>query len=171
MSLRLLDPSLNPPASRPGPDFCHCSSTSYTLARMIVEWVTHDAYADQLLKPIITPLRLHSLGYAPYTCPQPQPPGCPPDTPLSLLRRSPCRSTHRCRASRFPSLALTRTQDAAGIVSSLQDMTTWHRARPRPGAAPRQRRQLESLAGPPERYVRLDGRPHAGVVAGWNSRE
>jgi len=53
----------------PGPDSSYYSRSSYVLVRMIVKQMTHDTYADQPLKPIITPLRLHSLGYAPHTCP------------------------------------------------------------------------------------------------------
>ncbi len=36
---------------------------------MIIERVTHHSYASQLTSRIITPLRLHDLCYAPYTCP------------------------------------------------------------------------------------------------------
>ena len=45
------------------------SDTNYILAQMIIARVTHDSFADQLTKRIITPLRLHDLCYAPSTCP------------------------------------------------------------------------------------------------------
>ena len=45
------------------------SDTNYILAQMIIQKVTDDSYADQLTRRIITPLRLRSLCYAPYTCP------------------------------------------------------------------------------------------------------
>jgi D-alanyl-D-alanine carboxypeptidase len=44
------------------------SNTNYILAQMIIERVTHDTYADQLMRRIIVPLRLHSLCYAPSAC-------------------------------------------------------------------------------------------------------
>ena len=46
------------------------SNTDYILAQMIIQRVTHDTYADQLTKRIIGPLHLHSLRYAPSTCPR-----------------------------------------------------------------------------------------------------
>jgi D-alanyl-D-alanine carboxypeptidase len=61
-----------------GPKGYRYSNTDYILAQMIIERVTHDSYADQLMKRIIIPLRLRSLCYAPYTCPRPRPPGCRP---------------------------------------------------------------------------------------------
>jgi D-alanyl-D-alanine carboxypeptidase len=115
------------------------SDTNYILAQMIIERVTHDSYADQLMKRIVVPLRLRSLCYAPYTCPAADAarmpagyfymPGAPP-----LLGKA------------MPRLAITWTQGAGGIVSSLKDMTTWERNLYQ-GAElpPRQQRQLESL--------------------------
>jgi len=50
-------------------DVWNYSNTNYILAQLIIEKVTHDTYADQLTRRIIIPLRLHSLCYAPYTCP------------------------------------------------------------------------------------------------------
>ena len=41
------------------------SNTNYILAQMIIERVTHDTYADQLMRRITIPLRLDG----PYTCP------------------------------------------------------------------------------------------------------
>ena len=115
------------------------SDTNYILAQMIIERVTHTTYADQLTRRIVIPLRLRSLCYAPYTCPAADATrmpagyfymsGAPP-----LLGKS------------MPRLAITWTQAAGGIVSSLPDMTTWERAlyqgRELP---PVQQRQLESL--------------------------
>ena len=47
----------------------HYSNTNYILAQMIIERVTHDTYADQLMRRIIIPLGLRSMCDAPYTCP------------------------------------------------------------------------------------------------------
>jgi D-alanyl-D-alanine carboxypeptidase len=115
------------------------SDTNYILAQMIIERVTHDTFADQLTKRIIIPLRLHDLCYAPYTCPAAdaaQMPagyffmaGAPP-----LLGKA------------MPRLAITWTQAAGGIVSSLRDITTWERALYQgQELPPTQQRQLESL--------------------------
>jgi D-alanyl-D-alanine carboxypeptidase len=115
------------------------SDTNYILAQMIIEHVTHDSYAYQITKRIIIPLRLHSLCYAPSTCPPADAARMPagyfdmPGAP-SLLDKP------------MPRLALTWAQGAGAIVSSLQNMTAWDRAlyqgRELP---PRQERQLESL--------------------------
>jgi D-alanyl-D-alanine carboxypeptidase len=123
----------------PAPKGYYYSDTNYILAQMIIEKVTHDTYADQLTRRIITPLRLHDLCYAPYTCPQAdaaQMPagyffeaGAPP-----LLGKP------------MPRLAITWTQAAGGIVSSLADLTTWERALYQgQELPPAQQRQLESL--------------------------
>jgi D-alanyl-D-alanine carboxypeptidase len=122
-----------------GPAGWAYSDTNYILAQMIIERVTHDSYADQLMKRIIVPLRLGSLCYAPYTCPAADAARLPagyffmPGAP-SLLGKA------------MPRLAITWTQGAGGIVSSLRDMTTWERNLYQ-GAElpPRQQRQLESL--------------------------
>ena len=115
------------------------SDTNYILAQMIIERVTHHSYASQLTSRIITPLRLHDLCYAPYTCPAADATRMPagyfdmPGAP-SLLGKA------------MPPLAITWTQGAGGIVSSLADMTTWERDLYQ-GALlpPRQQRELESL--------------------------
>jgi D-alanyl-D-alanine carboxypeptidase len=123
----------------PAPKGYYYSDTNYILAQMIIEKVTHDTYADQLTQRIITPLRLHDLCYAPYTCPRAdaaQMPagyffeaGAPP-----LLGKP------------MPRLAITWTQAAGGIVSSLTDLTTWERALYQgQELPPAQQRQLESL--------------------------
>jgi D-alanyl-D-alanine carboxypeptidase len=52
-----------------GPAGYHYSNTDYILAQMLIEKVTHDSYADQLTKRIVTPLGLHTTCLAPYTCP------------------------------------------------------------------------------------------------------
>ncbi len=52
-----------------GPAGYHYTNTDYILAQMIIEKVTHDSYADQLTKRIVTPLRLSTTCLAPYTCP------------------------------------------------------------------------------------------------------
>ncbi len=97
------------------------SNTGYILALMIIQQVTHDTYAGQLTKQIITPLHLHSLCYAPATCPAADaalmPAGYFFETAVpSLLGKA------------MPPLAETWAQAAGAIVSSLSDMTTWDRA-------------------------------------------
>jgi D-alanyl-D-alanine carboxypeptidase len=75
-----------------------------------------------------------------------------------------------------PPLALTWAQGAGGIVSSLQDMTTWDRALYQgQELAPRQQRQLESLVstttGKPIRRTTLADPSGYGLgviqVTGW----
>ena len=64
-----------PSATHPGVagevfgDVWNYSSTNYILAQLIIEKVTDDTYPDQLTRRIIIPLGLHSLCYAPYSCP------------------------------------------------------------------------------------------------------
>jgi CubicO group peptidase (beta-lactamase class C family) len=87
---------------------------------MIIQRVTHGTYAGQLTKQIITPLHLHSLCYAPSTCPAADaalmPAGYFFETAVpSLLGKA------------MPPLAETWAQAAGAIVSSLADMTTWDR--------------------------------------------
>jgi D-alanyl-D-alanine carboxypeptidase len=115
------------------------SDTNYILAQMIIERVTHDSYADQLTRRIITPLGLRSMCYAPYTCPAADAARMP--TGYFEISAAPS-----LLGQPMPPLALTWAQGAGAIVSSLQDMTTWDRnlylGRELP---PRQQRQLESL--------------------------
>ena len=123
-----------------GPAGWHYTNTDYILAQMIIEKVTHDTYADQLTRRIITPLRLHTTCLAPYTCPPTDAARMPAGYfyiavgPPSLLGK------------RMPPLALTWAQAAGGIVSSLADMTTWDRDLYQGRLLPaRQQHQLESL--------------------------
>jgi D-alanyl-D-alanine carboxypeptidase len=122
-----------------GPAGWAYSDTNYILAQMIIERVTHDSYADQLTKRIIIPLRLRSLCYAPYTCPA-------ADAARMATGYFFMAGVPSLLGQPVPPLALTWAQGAGGIVSSLQDLTTWDRAlyqgRELP---PRQQRQLESL--------------------------
>ena len=123
-----------------GPAGYHYTNTGYILAQMIIEKVTHDTYADQLSRRIITPLRLRTTCLAPYTCPPSDAARMPAGYfyiaggPPSLLGK------------RMPPLALTWAQAAGGIVSSLADMTTWDRALYLGRLLPaRQQHQLMSL--------------------------
>ncbi len=123
-----------------GPAGWYYTNTDYILAQMIIEKVTHDTYANQLTRRIITPLRLHTTCLAPYSCPS------------SDAARMPAGYFYLAGVlpslfgKAMPRLALTWAQAAGGIVSSLADMTTWDRAlytgRLLP---PRQQHQLESL--------------------------
>jgi D-alanyl-D-alanine carboxypeptidase len=115
------------------------SNTGYILALMIIQRVAHDTYAGQLTKQIITPLHLHSLCYAPFTCPAADaalmPAGYFFETAVpSLLGKA------------MPPLAETWAEAAGAIVSSLADMTTWDRALYQgQELPPAQQHQLESL--------------------------
>jgi D-alanyl-D-alanine carboxypeptidase len=123
-----------------GPAGYHYSNTDYILAQMLIEKVTHDSYADQLTKRIVTPLGLHTTCLAPYTCPASDAGRVPTGYfdiaggPPSLMGKP------------VPPLALTWAQAAGGIVSSLADMTTWDRDLYQGSLLPaRQQDQLESL--------------------------
>jgi D-alanyl-D-alanine carboxypeptidase len=123
-----------------GPAGWHYTNTDYILAQMIIEKVTHDTYAGQLTRRIITPLGLRTTCLAPYTCPSSDAARMPSGyfdiagAPPSLIGNA------------MPPLALTWAQAAGGIVSSLADMTTWDRALYTGQLLPpRQQHQLESL--------------------------
>jgi D-alanyl-D-alanine carboxypeptidase len=123
-----------------GPAGWHYTNTDYLLAQMIIEKVTHDTYADQLTRRIITPLRLRTTCLAPYTCPASDAARMPAGyfyiagAPPSLIGK------------RMPPLALTWAQATGGLVSSLADMTTWDRdLYTGQLLPPRQQHQLESL--------------------------
>jgi D-alanyl-D-alanine carboxypeptidase len=122
-------------------DLWNYSNTNYLLAQMIIERVTHDTYGDQLMKRIIIPLRLHSVCYAPYTCSAAAAARMPAGYFFgSEVQQAPLLGKP------VPPLALTWAQGAGGIVSSLQDMTTWDRALYQgQELPPPQQRQLESL--------------------------
>jgi D-alanyl-D-alanine carboxypeptidase len=123
-----------------GPAGWHYTNTDYILAQMIIEKVTHDSYAGQLTRRIISPLGLRTTCLAPYTCPP------------SDAARMPAGYFYVAGAlpslfgKPMPGLALTWAQAAGGIVSSLADLTTWDRALYQGHLLPpRQQRQLESL--------------------------
>jgi D-alanyl-D-alanine carboxypeptidase len=103
------------------PATCYYSNTDYILAQMIIERVTHDSYADQLMKRIIIPLRLNSMCYGPYTCPAAAAAAMPAGywyiNGIPQLAGRP-----------VPPLALTNAPVPGGTVSSLQDMMVWDRA-------------------------------------------
>ena len=118
----------------------HYTNTDYILAQMIIQKVTHDSYADQLTKRIVTPLRLSTVCLAPYTCPTSDAGRVPTGYfyiaggPPSLIGKP------------MPPLGLTWAQAAGGIVSSLADMTNWDRDLYQGRLLPaRQQHQLESL--------------------------
>ena len=123
-----------------GPAGYHYTNTDYILAQMIIEKVTHDSYADQLTKRIITPLGLRTTCLAPYTCPAADA-GRMPTGYFYIAGEVPSLI-----GKPMPPLALTWAQAAGGIVSSLADMTTWDRDLYQGRLLPaRQQRQLESL--------------------------
>jgi D-alanyl-D-alanine carboxypeptidase len=123
-----------------GPAGYHYTNTDYILAQMIIEKVTHDSYADQLTKRVVTPLGLRTTCLAPYTCPAADRGRVPAGYfyiaggPPSLIGKP------------MSPLGLTWAQAAGGIVSSLADMTTWDRDLYQGRILPApQQHQLESL--------------------------
>jgi D-alanyl-D-alanine carboxypeptidase len=123
-----------------GPPGWHYTNTDYILAQMIIERVTHDSYAGQLTRRILTPLRLRTTCLAPYTCPQSDAARMPAG--YFFIAGAPPSLTGKA----MPPLALTWAQGAGGIVSSLADMTTWDRDLYQGELLPpRQQHQLESL--------------------------
>jgi D-alanyl-D-alanine carboxypeptidase len=129
-------------------DVWNYSNTNYILAQMIIEKVTHDTYADQLTERIIIPLRLHSLCYAPSTCPAADAARMPAGYffDSAVANQEPPNPLASLLGTQVSPLALTGAQGAGGIVSSLQDMTTWDRALYQgQELPPAQQRQLESL--------------------------
>ena len=137
-----------------GPAGYHYTNTDYILAQMIIEKVTHDSYADQLTKRIITPLGLRTTCLAPYTCPAADA-GRMPTGYFYIAGEVPSLI-----GKPMPPLALTWAQAAGGIVSSLADMTTWDRDLYQGRLLPaRQQHQLESLVS------KATGQPIGGTTA------
>jgi D-alanyl-D-alanine carboxypeptidase len=137
------------------------SNTDYILAQMIIQRVTHDSYADQLTKRIVTPLHLRTLCYAPATCPT----GDAALMPTGYFFESVAPSL---QGRAMPPLAETWAQGAGAIVSSLADMTTWDRALYQgQELPPAQQSQLESLVstatGKPTRTTTLHDRLGYGL--------
>ena len=129
-------------------DVWNYSNTNYILAQLIIQKVTHDTYADQLTRRIIIPLRLHNLCYAPYTCPAADAARMPAGYffNTTVANQEPPNPRASLLGKPVPPFALTWAQGVGGIVSSLQDMTTWDRALYQGEELPSpQQRQLESL--------------------------
>src|SRR5205085_436978 len=118
------------------------SNTNYILAQMIIERVTHDTYADQLGKRIVTPLGLHNLFFSATRYPAAITARMPAGYYFtsSVPELAPLMGKDLRRAS------VSSTQGAGGIVASLADMTKWDRALYTGRELPRkQQRELESL--------------------------
>ena len=118
------------------------SNTNYILAQMIIERVTHDTYAAQLRKRIVTPLGLHNLFFSATRY------------PAAITARMPAGYYFTSGIPEFAPLmgkdlrraSVSLTQGAGGIVASLADVTTWDRALYTGRELPRQQqRELESL--------------------------
>jgi D-alanyl-D-alanine carboxypeptidase len=142
-------------------DVWNYSNTNYILAQMIIEKVTHDTYADQLTERIIIPLRLHNLCYAPSTCPAADAARMPAGYffDSAVANQEPPNPLATLLGTQVSPFALTGAQGAGGIVSSLQDMTTWDRALYQgQELPPAQQRQLESLVST------TTGRPIPGTT-------
>jgi D-alanyl-D-alanine carboxypeptidase len=122
-----------------GPAGYQYTNTDYILAQMIIEKVTHDTYASQLTQRILIPLRLRATCLAPYTCP-------PSDAARMPAGYFYFAGVPALLGQVMPPLALTWSQGAGGIVSSLADLTKWDRALYSGQLLPpRQQHQLESL--------------------------
>jgi D-alanyl-D-alanine carboxypeptidase len=118
------------------------SNTNYILAQMIIERVTHDTYADQLRKRIVTPLGLHNLFFSATRYPAAITARMPAGYFFysSVPELAPLMGKDQRRAS------VSSTQGAGAIVASLADVTKWERALYTGRELPRkQQRELESL--------------------------
>jgi D-alanyl-D-alanine carboxypeptidase len=118
------------------------SNTNYILGEMIIEKVTGDSYAHQLLTRIIRPLHLNNLRYRAH------------QYPASVTTREPAGYFFNRQIPALSGLlgrdvsrtTLSWTQGAGGIISTTHDMTVWEQAlyhgRLLP---PRQQAELRSL--------------------------
>ncbi|GAB3261957.1 serine hydrolase domain-containing protein [Kineosporia babensis] len=97
------------------------SNTNYLLAQLVVEEVTGDSYFDQVHRRILKPLGMKTSCFAPETC-SPKVATKIPDG-YSMQSWLP-----ELEGQAVPKLALSWGQGAGGLVSSLEDMTTWQRA-------------------------------------------
>ena len=122
-----------------GPSTYAYSNTNYLLAQLIVERAAHRSYFDQVTRRILAPLGMRATCFAPETCPERVasrlPAGYSMQAGLPALVGRP-----------VPPLAVSWGQGAGGLVSTLEEVTTWDRAlyggRLLPAA---QQRELESL--------------------------
>ena len=126
-----------------GPAGYHYTNTDYILAQMIIEKVTHDSYADQLTKRIVTPLRLsHHVPGALHLPGGRRRPGA--DRVL-LHRRRPAVADRQAHAAPRPDLGPGRRRDCQ--LTGRHDHLG---PRPLPGTAP---------ARPPAAPARVPGVP------------
>jgi D-alanyl-D-alanine carboxypeptidase len=125
-----------------GKDTYSYSNTNYQLIQLIIQKVTHDSFADQLMRRIIIPLGLRTVCLAPYTCPS----SAAARMPAGYYFMTDIPQLQSLEGTPMPKLNLTSSQGSGDIVSSLRDMTTWDRALYQGQLLPHaQQRQLESL--------------------------
>lgn len=125
-----------------GKDTYSYSNTNYQLIQLIIQRVTHDSFADQLMRRIIIPLGLRTVCLAPYSCP----PSAAARMPAGYYFMTALPQLKSLVGTQMPKLNLTSSQGSGDIVSSLKDMTTWDRALYQGELLPKtQQRQLESL--------------------------
>jgi D-alanyl-D-alanine carboxypeptidase len=118
------------------------SNTNYILAQMIIERVTHDTYADQLRKRIVTPLDLHNLFFSATRYPA----AITARMPAGYLFYPGVPELAPLMGKDLRGASVSWSQGAGGIVASLADLTTWVRALYTGRELPRkQQRELESL--------------------------
>ena len=111
-----------------GPAGYHYTNTDYILAQMIIQKVTHDSYADQLTKRIVTPLRLPPRAWRPTPVPRRRRPGA---GRVLLHRRRPAVADRQAHVTPRPDLGPGRRRDCqlTGRYDHLGP-------RPLPGTAP-----------------------------------
>jgi D-alanyl-D-alanine carboxypeptidase len=125
-----------------GKDTYSYSNTNYTLVQLIIQRVTHDSFADQLMRRIIIPLGLRSMCLAPYSCHS----STASRMPAGYFFMAEIPQLKSLLGKQLPRLNLTSAQGSGDIVSSLRDMTSWDRALYQGELLPKtQQRQLESL--------------------------
>lgn len=132
------------------------SNTAYILAQMILEKVTRHSYAHELRARIVRPLRLRSLFYRP----DPYPARITDRLPAGYFFVSGTPHMAPLMGRDLRRKNLSYAAGAGGIVSSLEDLSTWERAlyagRLLP---PAQQRELETLVS------QKSGRPVTTLTA------
>ncbi|MFD9698747.1 serine hydrolase domain-containing protein [Lentzea sp. NPDC059081] len=103
-----------------GPKTYSYSNTNYILAQLIIERVTKDSYGSQLQRRLFRPLGMRDTCLAPACRP-----GTAQRMPTGYYGAS---DVPTWLGKPVPPLALTWAQGAGGLVSSLEDLTTWTRA-------------------------------------------
>jgi len=128
------------PAPPRGPGWVY-SNTNYIMAQMIVEKATGDTYTNELTRRLLGPLGLRATYYSPSHY--------PPAVMARLVAGYYFNDDPSLRPAAsligrdVSALSLSWAQGAGGMVSTMEDLTTWVRALYEgPALAPAQRREL-----------------------------